>query len=82
MIMDRPTHVIDPDGEVTIVLQNPNAPFAELGEDMIIGSLTHTLPEPSDDVQNPAEEIKVSRDGPTETFKKWKSKKNKKKSTS
>ncbi|KAL4747020.1 hypothetical protein BDW72DRAFT_209910 [Aspergillus terricola var. indicus] len=28
--MDRATHVIDPDGEVVIVLQNPNAPFAEL----------------------------------------------------
>ncbi|KAL3434217.1 hypothetical protein BDV09DRAFT_204892 [Aspergillus tetrazonus] len=27
--MDRVTHVIDPNGEVIIVLQNPNAPFAE-----------------------------------------------------
>ncbi|KAL3440911.1 hypothetical protein BJX65DRAFT_316080 [Aspergillus insuetus] len=28
--MDRVTHVSNPDGEVIIVLQNPNAPFAEL----------------------------------------------------
>jgi hypothetical protein len=28
--MDRPTHIIDPEGEVIIVLSNPNAPFAQL----------------------------------------------------
>ena len=40
--VDWPTYVISPDGEVIIVLQNPNAPSAGLSaEDMIIGSLTH-----------------------------------------
>ncbi|KAK9595350.1 hypothetical protein V6Z93_005117 [Aspergillus fumigatus] len=33
--MDRPTRTIDPEGEVIIVLSNPNAPFAQLSEDMI-----------------------------------------------
>lgn len=59
--MDWLTYIIDPDGEVMIVLQKTNAPFAELSEDMIIGGLTHTLPEPSDDAQKPAEEMKGRR---------------------
>ncbi|KAH1419297.1 hypothetical protein KXX32_008817 [Aspergillus fumigatus] len=33
--MDRPTRIIDPEGEVIIVLSNPNAPFVQLSEDMI-----------------------------------------------
>lgn len=33
--MDQPTHVIDPDGEVIIVLRNANSPFAPLSDYMI-----------------------------------------------
>lgn len=43
--MDRPTRTIDPEGEVIIVLSNPNAPFAQLSEDMITGELSHMLSE-------------------------------------
>lgn len=50
--MDPPTHIIDPDGEVIIVLRNSNAPFAEPGEDMPVNGFSH-----SDDTQIPAEEI-------------------------
>lgn len=56
--MDQPTHVIDPDGEVIIILLNADAPFAEPGEDMIAHGFPHTLPEPNNNIQNPAEEIK------------------------
>lgn len=40
-IMDRLTHVIDPDGEVIILLQNPNAPFAELSEALTSDNFTY-----------------------------------------
>jgi hypothetical protein len=33
--MNLPTHIIDPDGEVVIVLFNADSSFAELSEDMI-----------------------------------------------
>ncbi|KAL5335659.1 hypothetical protein BJX70DRAFT_313323 [Aspergillus crustosus] len=68
--MDRATHVIDPNGEVIIVLQNPNAPLAELSEGMTNDSFTHTLPGPSDDIQNLAEEMEASRDEPTKKLSK------------
>jgi hypothetical protein len=43
--MDWPTRIIDPEGEVIVVLSNPNAPFAQLSEDMITGELSHMLSE-------------------------------------
>jgi hypothetical protein len=50
--MNRVTHVIDPDGEVIIVLQNPNAPFAELSEALTSDNFTHLLPGLSDGIPN------------------------------
>ncbi|KAL4946506.1 hypothetical protein BDV06DRAFT_208630 [Aspergillus oleicola] len=60
--MDRATHVIDPNGDVVIVLQNPNAPFAEISEGMTNSDFTFTLPGPKEpaaeetSLQWPAEE--------------------------
>jgi hypothetical protein len=34
--MEVPTHVIDPDGEVILVLEDANAPFAVWGEEQSI----------------------------------------------
>ncbi|KAI9040200.1 BTB/POZ domain-containing protein [Aspergillus affinis] len=67
--MDRPTHVIVPDGEVIIVLQNPNAPFAELSEALTSDNFTYLLPGPSDKIQNPAEGIEALRNEPRDTQK-------------
>ncbi|BCR96722.1 BTB/POZ domain-containing protein [Aspergillus luchuensis] len=75
--MDRVTHVIDPDGEVIIVLQNPNAPFAELSEALTSDNLAYILPGPSDEIQNSAEGIKALRNEPIKTLKKGKKKKKK-----
>lgn len=72
--MDRATHVIDPDGEVIIVLQNPNAPFAELGEALTSDNIAYTLPGPSDEIQNSAEGIEALRNEPTKAPKKRKKK--------
>jgi hypothetical protein len=35
--MDEPTHVIDPDGEVIIVLKDANLPFAVWPEEEVEG---------------------------------------------
>ncbi|KAF4210350.1 hypothetical protein CNMCM5878_004513 [Aspergillus fumigatiaffinis] len=43
--MDRPTRIIDPEGEVIIVLSNPNAPFVQLSEDMITEDFVEESPE-------------------------------------
>lgn len=50
--MDPPTHIIDPDGEVIIVLRNSDSHFAEPAEDMFVNGVSHT-----DDIQGPPEEI-------------------------
>ncbi|OJI99232.1 hypothetical protein ASPVEDRAFT_50748 [Aspergillus versicolor CBS 583.65] len=50
--MDPPTHIIDPDGEVIIVLCNSNSHFAEPAEDMSLNGFSHT-----DDIHIPPEEI-------------------------
>lgn len=55
--MDRPTHVIDPDGEVIIVLRNADYPFAEPSENMITHGFNHTFPEPNNNIWDVAEEI-------------------------
>jgi hypothetical protein len=34
--MDEPTHVIDPNGEVIIVLRNANAPLPEVDDEMFL----------------------------------------------
>lgn len=74
--MDQPTHVIDPDGEVTIILRNANAPFAEWDEDMV----SQTLVEASKDVQKHEEANEVSGhsvEEPITFFSKKERKKNK-----
>jgi hypothetical protein len=68
--MDRVTHVIDPDGEVIIVLQNPNAPFAELSETLTSDNITYLLLGPNDEIQNPA--FEALRGEPTKTLKRRK----------
>ncbi|KAJ9205085.1 hypothetical protein DTO164E3_1708 [Paecilomyces variotii] len=57
--MDQPTHVIDPEGEVIIIVRNANLPFAELDEDMITDMLYEVPSEPNDDVQKHPEEIET-----------------------
>jgi hypothetical protein len=44
--MNHPTHIIDPDGEVILVLHNANSPFAHAAEDLVPGKLYHGIPEP------------------------------------
>ncbi|RAL16792.1 BTB/POZ domain-containing protein [Aspergillus homomorphus CBS 101889] len=73
--MDQAIHIIDPDGEVIIVLQNPNAPFAELTDGRTRDSLAYTPSGPSDEIQNSEESIKASRKEPIGTLKKKKKKK-------
>jgi hypothetical protein len=58
--MDRPTHIIDPDGEVVIILRNANSPFAEADEDMVANIVSQPLPEKCDSVQDPTEKIETS----------------------
>ncbi|KAF4182503.1 hypothetical protein CNMCM8694_006753 [Aspergillus lentulus] len=78
--MGQPTHIIDPEGEAIIVLSNPNAPFAELSEDIIPGESTHTLPEPSDNnTKSPAEEIGMPEDDVEESMETLSKKEEKKK---
>lgn len=60
--MDQPTHVIDPDGEVIIVLRNADSPFAE----------------PDDTVQDTATELNHPEELPKPTQKKGKKGKKKK----
>ncbi|KAL5042065.1 hypothetical protein BDW71DRAFT_200860 [Aspergillus fruticulosus] len=60
--MDQPTHIIDPDGEVIILLRNANSPFADPSEEMVSNGLGHPIPEPNNDIQNAAEEIEHSEE--------------------
>jgi hypothetical protein len=55
--MDRraPDYIIDPDGEVIIILRNADSPFAQPLEDTVTGM---ALPEPSHATQSPAQVIK------------------------
>ncbi|KAL4995494.1 hypothetical protein BDV10DRAFT_174621 [Aspergillus recurvatus] len=77
--MDQPTHVIDPDGEVIIVLLDANSPFAEPSGEMVAHGLCYSLAEPSNNIQSTAEDITHS-EGFVETPKlKLKEKKKKKK---
>lgn len=58
--MNSPTHTIDPDGEVIIILLNANSPFAQLDEDPIT-SLESNISLPlCDNAQSPPEMIEVS----------------------
>lgn len=50
--MDPSTHIIDPDGEVIIVLHNANSPFAHAAEDMVPGKLSHGPPEPHNPISH------------------------------
>lgn len=60
--MDPPTHIIDPDGEVVIVLLNADSPFAVPREDMIAHGFSRTLPQLNDIIQNTAEDMKHPED--------------------
>ncbi|KAH8693843.1 hypothetical protein BGW36DRAFT_463486 [Talaromyces proteolyticus] len=51
--MDRPTYIIDPDGEVIIELRNANPPFAVLDEDTIVNHVQNNVAEP---IEEPVEE--------------------------
>ncbi|KAJ9217576.1 hypothetical protein DTO166G4_758 [Paecilomyces variotii] len=57
--MDQPTHVIDPEGEVIIIVRNANLPFAELDEDIITDMLYEVPSEPNDYAQKHPEEIET-----------------------
>ncbi|OKL63247.1 hypothetical protein UA08_01841 [Talaromyces atroroseus] len=55
--MDSPTHVIDPDGEVIIVLQNANSSFAETTEeDVVANGSPHTVTKYDEETSSPTEE--------------------------
>jgi hypothetical protein len=60
--MDRPTHIIDPDGEVVIILRNADSPFAEPDEDMVANIVSQPLPEKCDSVQDPTGKTEPSTD--------------------
>ncbi|KAL4788609.1 hypothetical protein BJX76DRAFT_344741 [Aspergillus varians] len=54
--MNQPTHVIDPDGEVIIVLRNAGSHFVLLDEEFPVNGVSSPpLNQPRDDVQSPAE---------------------------
>lgn len=44
--MNNPTHIIDPDGEVIIILRNANSLFAQTAEEMTLDKISHGLPKP------------------------------------
>ncbi|KAL4959230.1 uncharacterized protein BDV14DRAFT_193960 [Aspergillus stella-maris] len=53
--MNQSTHIIDPDGEVIIILRHANSPFAQPDETIVAGMVSHTLlPKFWDVVQRPA----------------------------
>ncbi|EAW19549.1 BTB/POZ domain-containing protein [Aspergillus fischeri NRRL 181] len=66
--MDRVTHIIDPHGEVVIILRNADSPFAEPDEDMVASI--------GDSVQDPTEKTETS---PNHMANSMQSKKRKKK---
>jgi hypothetical protein len=80
--MNRPTHIIDPDGEVVIILRNADSPFAEPDEDMVANIVSQPLPEKCDSVQDPTEKIEPSTDHMVNSMRASKGKKKKKKGSS
>ncbi|KAJ5746583.1 hypothetical protein N7520_011765 [Penicillium odoratum] len=58
--MNSPTHIIDPDGEVLLILRNADCPFAQPHENTITASATDVHPEMRDDIQSPAELTQAS----------------------
>ncbi|PGH10466.1 hypothetical protein AJ80_07509 [Polytolypa hystricis UAMH7299] len=58
--MDQPSHIIDPDGEVIIILRNANPPFAELDEATVADMPSQTLSEPNPYAQSHSEETGAS----------------------
>ncbi|KAJ5919272.1 hypothetical protein N7466_010215 [Penicillium verhagenii] len=53
--MSHPTHILDPDGEVIIVLRNANSPFAQVSEDSIPAEKVLEVNAPEEEV--PEEEV-------------------------
>lgn len=55
--MNQSTHIIDPDGEVTITLRSANSPFAEAIDGTVSVPGIETLPESS------SKSLKIKRKG-------------------
>ncbi|KAL2803057.1 hypothetical protein BJX63DRAFT_440444 [Aspergillus granulosus] len=67
--MDRPTHVIDPDGEVIIVLRNANTPFAEPSGDIITQEFLTTSPGLNNNIEDAAEDFPTEEPATKESTK-------------
>ncbi|GFF32521.1 hypothetical protein IFM58399_03239 [Aspergillus lentulus] len=80
--MNRPTHIIDPDGEVVIILRNANSPFAEPDEDMVANFVSQPFPEKCNSVQDPTENVETSMGHMAKSMRTSKGKKKKKKVSS
>ncbi|GAQ05769.1 hypothetical protein ALT_3090 [Aspergillus lentulus] len=80
--MNRPTHIIDPDGEVVIILRNADSPFAEPDEDMVANIFSQPFPEKCNSVQDPTEKIETSMDHKANSIRTSKGGKKKKKGSS
>ncbi|KAF4161658.1 hypothetical protein CNMCM8927_004890 [Aspergillus lentulus] len=80
--MNRPTHIIDPDGEVVIILRNADSPFAEPDEDMVANFVSQPFPEKCNSVQEPTEKIETSMDHMANSVRTSKGGKKKKKGSS
>ncbi|GIC93635.1 uncharacterized protein Aud_010123 [Aspergillus udagawae] len=77
--MNRTTYILDPEGEVVIILCNADSPFAQPDEDMIASMVSQPFPEQCDYVQGLTEDIETSTNHmakPKSTSKKKKKKKN------
>lgn len=61
--MSLPTHVIDPDGEVTIVLLDADSSFAELSEDMIAHGYVRPVPDSDEEIGYPKRHVEVPKEG-------------------
>lgn len=82
--MNQPTHIIDPDGEVMVVLRNANASFASLDEETIGDIHPHGLSGQRNGVHSDNEDTEIP-ESCMESFRstpKRKKKKRSKKSTS
>ncbi|KAJ5622548.1 hypothetical protein N7528_005780 [Penicillium herquei] len=79
--MDIPTHIIDPDGEVVIILRNADCPFAQNVDNMNTASDTDVHPATCDSPQYSAEATPAPECSPEyqESYKAKKRKDNKKK---
>ncbi|KAJ5719993.1 hypothetical protein N7493_006871 [Penicillium malachiteum] len=62
--MDPPTHIIDPDGEVVIILRNADSPFAQNVENMNTARDTHVHREMCDSPQSSAEATQAPKCSP------------------